>query len=98
MPVWPTYLGIVGPPASATLGNRQSLDRDGHLLVGIVLAYQPVKRSRAGRTVLVRGLSPMRLRPKWTVRLWLTSVGMATVAWLAGLTWAAIWLVELALS
>jgi hypothetical protein len=40
----------------------------------------------------------MHLRPKWIVRLWLTSVGIATVGWLVGLTWAAISLVELALS
>ena len=42
--------------------------------------------------------SAMRLRPKWTVRLWLTSIGVTMVAWLAGLAWAAIWLIGLALS
>ena len=39
----------------------------------------------------------MRVGPKWTARLWLVSVGVATVAWLAGLARAAIWLVEFAL-
>ena len=42
--------------------------------------------------------SVVRRRPKWTVWLWFVSLGLATVVWLAGLAWAAIWLVELALS
>jgi hypothetical protein len=42
--------------------------------------------------------SVMHLQPKWTVRLWLASVGVAMTAWVTGLAWAAIWLVELALS
>ena len=42
--------------------------------------------------------SIVHLQPKWTVRLWLTSVGVAMTAWVVGLAWAAIWLVELALS
>lgn len=40
----------------------------------------------------------MRLKPKWTVRLWVASVGVAMAAWLAGLAMAAIWMVELAFS
>jgi hypothetical protein len=42
--------------------------------------------------------SIVHLQPKWTVRLWLTSVGVAMTAWVVGLARAAIWLVELALS
>jgi hypothetical protein len=44
------------------------------------------------------GKSAVRLRPEWTVRLWLTSVGVTMLAWLAGLAWATIWLIGLALS
>jgi hypothetical protein len=44
------------------------------------------------------GKSAVRLRPEWTVRLWLTSVGVMMLAWLAGLAWATIWLIGLALS
>jgi hypothetical protein len=36
--------------------------------------------------------------PKWIVLSYLISSVVVTVAWLAGLTWAAILLVELALS
>jgi hypothetical protein len=35
---------------------------------------------------------------KWTAWLWLMLLGVVTVAWLAGLAWAAIWLIQLALS
>jgi hypothetical protein len=48
--------------------------------------------------LISRPISAVRLRPKWTIRLWLASFGIATVAWLAALTRAMIWLVELALS
>jgi hypothetical protein len=34
---------------------------------------------------------------KWTARLWLVLLGVATAAWLAGLVWAAIWLIGYAL-
>jgi hypothetical protein len=34
---------------------------------------------------------------KWTGRLWLVLLGVATVVWLAGLVWAAIWLIGTAL-
>jgi hypothetical protein len=36
------------------------------------------------------GTKPVR---KWTAGLWLVLLGVATVAWLAGLVWAAIWLI-----
>jgi hypothetical protein len=42
--------------------------------------------------------SVVRLRPEWTVRLWLASVAVVMIAWLSGLAWTAIWLVGLALS
>jgi flagellar basal body-associated protein FliL len=38
---------------------------------------------------------PARKRTAW---LWLMLIGVVTVAWLAGLAWAAIWLIQLALS
>ena len=44
------------------------------------------------------GQSVVRLRSKWIVRLWLASVGVATVAWLAALAWAATRVVGYALS
>ena len=34
---------------------------------------------------------------KWTAKLWLVLLGVATVAWVAGLVWAAIWLIGYAL-
>jgi hypothetical protein len=34
---------------------------------------------------------------KWTAGLWLVLLGAATVAWVAGLVWAAIWLIGYAL-
>ena len=33
-------------------------------------------------------------RLTWVVGLWLLSVGVATIAWVAGLAWATIWLFE----
>jgi hypothetical protein len=50
-----------------------------------------------GGTPLKQGNQTVRLRPKWTVSLWVASVGVAMAAWLAGLGMAGIWLVELAL-
>jgi len=52
----------------------------------------------ARRNPLKQGNQTVRLKPKWTVRLWVASVGVAMAAWLAGLAMAAIWMVELALS
>jgi len=40
----------------------------------------------------------MATRPKWIVGLWSLSVGVTTVAWLGGLAWAVIWLIQRALS
>jgi len=37
------------------------------------------------------------LRDRCIVGFWLVSIGLATAGWLAGLTWAAIWLTERAL-
>ena len=36
-------------------------------------------------------------RKLWTARLWLVLLGVATIAWLAVLVWAAIWLIGYAL-
>jgi hypothetical protein len=38
------------------------------------------------------------VRGKWVVGLWLVLFGVATAVWLAGLAWAAIRLIEVALS
>jgi hypothetical protein len=39
-----------------------------------------------------------RPRHKLIIGLWLLSVTLTSVAWLAGLTWASIWLIRQALS
>jgi hypothetical protein len=57
--------------------------REGH-----AVSDQTPNRENAADTKPVR---------KWTGRLWLVLLGVATVAWLAGLVWAAIWLIGSAL-
>jgi hypothetical protein len=52
------------------------------------MSDQPFDPDRAA------GRKPVR---KWTARLWLVLLGVATVAWMAGLAWAAIWLIGIVL-
>lgn len=39
-----------------------------------------------------------RYRPKWLIGAWVLVVGVATAGWLIGLAWAAVWLVQRAIS
>ena len=48
--------------------------------------------------VALRKNALKQIRPKWLFGAWAFLVGVATLAWLIGLAWAAFWLVERAIS